>query len=185
MLIEDNLFHDLMWGTEIKADMPRFTYRHNVHYGILGRSIGGNMHSLATSGEILFNLVNAPASEFGLDVNQDGEAKRIDIYRNTFVSRVRVRNTDAQDGPFRFYNNVIVNGDSGTPNGSHIYFESVSAPSVITSINNLAGYPNASIVNSSGLLTSSYQQYLGTHGYELSESEGSPPPSPPTNIIVE
>ena len=43
------------------------------------------------------------------------------IYRNTFVGRVSVRNTDTADGPFYFTNNVIVNSDAGTPAGSHVY----------------------------------------------------------------
>lgn len=184
LLVEDNVFHDMYFATEIKADMPRFTYRGNQHYRVPGRSIGGNMHSQTTHGEILFNLVYEPAGEFALDLNQDGQAKRIDVYRNTFVGRVRVRNTDASDGPFRLYNNVIVNNDSGTPSGSHIYLESVSDASRIQGFDNLAGNPSAGIVNASGVLTGNYQQYVGSRGFQV-VGGSTTSPSPPFNIVIE
>jgi hypothetical protein len=184
MVFEDNVLHHMFYGAEIKADMPRFTYRHNTHYAIQRRAIGGNLASMTTHGEILFNLVNAPNSEFGLDLNQNSETKRVDVYRNTFVSRVRVRNTNAGDGPFNFYNNVIVNGDSGTPTGSHIYHENVSDPSRITRASNLVGYAGDNIVDSSGALTGTYRQYVGSRGYEISGLQVSPP-SPPTDLVVE
>lgn len=184
LLIEDNVFRDVFFATEIKADMPRFTYRGNQHYRVPGRSIGGNMHSQSTHGEILFNLVNEPNGEFALDINQDSQAKRIDVYRNTFVGRVRVRNTDASDGPFRLYNNVIVNNDSGTPSGSHIYLESVSDASRIQAFDNLAGNPSANIVDSNGVLTGNYQQYVGSRGFQV-VGGSTTPPSPPFNIIIE
>lgn len=184
MLFEDNVLHHMSYGAEIKADMSRFTYRHNIHYEIERRAIGGNLASATTHGEILFNLVNAPASEFGLDLNQNSETKRVDVYRNTFVSRVRVRNTDGADGPFNFYNNVIVNNDSGTPSGSHIYHENVSDASRITRASNLAGYARDNIVDSSGNLAGSYQQYVGSRGFQISGVTMSPP-SPPTDLTVE
>lgn len=183
LLIEDNVFRDIYFATEIKADMPRFTYRGNEHRRVPGRSIGGNMHSQTTHGEILFNLVHEPNGEYALDVNQDGHAKRIDIYRNTFVGHVRVRNTDSADGPFRFYNNVIVNNDVGTPSGSHVYFENVADATRVQQFDNLVGNPSANIVDTSGSLSGSYRQYLGTRGHEI--VGGAAPPSPPSNINVD
>ena len=183
MLIEGNVLRDIYYGTELKFDMPRFTYRGNIHYNIPGRAIGGNMHAESTSGEILFNLVNAPSGEAALDVNQDGMATRIDTYRNTFVGRVRVRNTYSENGPFRFYNNVIVSNDAGTPSGSHIHHEQVHDASRVQGFDNLAGYPNDNIVDSAGSLTAAYQQFIGTRGYQIGGA--SSPPSPPTNFVVE
>lgn len=182
LVIENNVFSGMMVGTELKADAPQFTYRANRHHNIVDRAIGGNMHNTTTYGEINFNLVDGANSRFALDVNQDGMARRIDIYRNTFVGRVRVRNTDAADGPFRFYNNVIVNSDSGTPSGSHIYFEGVDGARV-TSVDNLAGYPSGNIVDASGNLASGYLNFLGTRGYQIGEATA--PPSPPANVTVE
>lgn len=183
-LIEDNIFHDVNFGVELKADMPQFTYRGNIHYRIPGRAIGGNMHSYTFHGEILFNLVNAPSGDVALDVNQDGQARRIDIYRNTFLGRIRVRYTDSDDGPFTFSNNVIVNDDSGTPAGTHIYHMEVSDPSRVVSVDNLVGYPRDGIVDSNGLLSSGYAEYFGTHGFQISGQE-SRVPLPPDNISVQ
>lgn len=182
MLIEDNNLHDLHYGTELKADMPQFTYRGNRHYNIPGRAIGGNMHESATSGEILFNLVLGSGSEAALDVNQDGMARRIDIYRNTFVGRVRVRNTDLLDGPFRFQNNVIVSNDPGTSLLSRILLESVSDLLRITQLNDLTGAPSAGIVDAAGNLTANYSQHIGSRGYQLSDL---PRPMPPTNVSAQ
>jgi hypothetical protein len=161
LLIEDNYFHDSLGGVELKADIPQFTYRHNVHERIPGISIGGNMHSYTTHGEVLFNLVK-PVGQYALDLNQDGYAKRVDIYRNTFLGRVRLRNTDAADGPFAFYNNVIVNDDSG----SHITMESVD-PSRATVSNNLVGTASDGIVDANGRLLGTYVSFTGTRGYEI------------------
>lgn len=185
-IIEDNVFYDMRYGIEIKADMPQFTYRGNTHYNISARAIGGNMHSYTTHGEILFNLVNSPSGEFALDVNQDGQAKRIDIFRNTFIGRIRARNTDSADGPFVFYNNVIVSSDAGTPSGSHIYLESVSDSSRIVSQNNIAGYPGDNIVDVTGALTPEYSEYVTTHGSQARTGgiAYNSPPNYPHNIIV-
>jgi hypothetical protein len=180
MLIEDNNLHDLWFGTELKADMPQFTYRGNRHANIPGRSIGGNMHETATSGEILFNLVLGVNSEAALDINQDGMARRIDIYRNTFVGRVRVRNTDLLDGPFRFQNNVIVSNDAGTSLLSRIHLESVLDLLRITQLNDLTGAPSAGIVDATGNLTSNYGQYVGSRGHQQGVV-----PRPPTGVTAQ
>jgi putative Ig domain-containing protein len=182
MVIENNLFRDLNYGTELKADIPQFTYRANTHLRIPGRSIGGNMNQPATHGEINFNLTNTPSGEAAFDVNQDGMATRIDVYRNTFVGRVQVRPTDAADGPFRFYDNVIISSDSGTPAGSRILNMGAVDQSRIFISNNLTGAPGGGIVDANGLLTSAYAQYRGVRGHELANVVR---PRPPTNARVE
>lgn len=178
LLIEDNVFQRMNIGTELKADMPQFTYRANKHYEVPGNSIGGNMHSYTTHGEILFNLVNVPSGQSAIDLNQDGQAKRVDVYRNTFVGRVRVRNVDTADGPFSLYNNVIVNSDPGT----HIYTENISDGSRITIRDNLVGTSSTGIVDATSSLTGTYTQYLGTRGYEVYVGVR---PQPPANVRVE
>jgi hypothetical protein len=179
MLIEDNDFTNTFFGTELKADMPQFMYRKNRHVNVPGTSIGGNMHSLTTHGEIAFNLVNSPSGTLALDVNQDGQAKRIDIYRNTFIGNVRVRNVDLLDGPFRLNNNVIVNSSSAT---SKITLESILDLLRITLIDNLTGAPSAGIVDGTGVLTSGYSQWIGTRGHQLGNEIR---PRPPTNVTAQ
>jgi hypothetical protein len=178
MLIEDNEFSAMNIATELKADMPQFTYRHNRHTGITNIAIGGNMHSVTTHGEINFNLVNSPSGNFALDVNQDGQAKRIDVYRNTFLGRVRVRNVDLTDGPFRLLNNVIVNNDSGT----RVLLEGVLDLLRVTLLDNLTGSASQNVVDATGALTANYQQYVGTRGWQVGNVVL---PRPPTNVTAQ
>lgn len=178
MLIEDNEFSTMSIATELKADMPQFTYRHNRHTNITNIAIGGNMHSLTTHGEINFNLVNSPSGNFALDVNQDGMAKRIDVYRNTFMGRVRVRNVDLLDGPFRVNNNVIVNNDSGT----RITLESIIDLVRVTLLDNLTGSTSQNVVDATGSLTANYQQYVGTRGWQVGNVVL---PRPPTAVTAQ
>jgi hypothetical protein len=175
LLIEGNRFRDMSIATELKADMPQFTYRGNTHTNISRNAIAGNMHDTPTSGEINFNVVTS-AGQFAVDLNQDGMAGKIDVYRNTLVGRVMVRNTDAADGPFNFYNNVIINNDPGT----HLYLESVSAPDRITTLNNLVGNTGSGIVDANGTLTANYAQYVGSRGHQVGVV-----PRPPTGVTVQ
>ncbi|KFZ43960.1 hypothetical protein DS62_13345 [Smithella sp. SC_K08D17] len=205
-LIEDNIMrasYDSTGGGDtegiaIKAEpLDQITVRHNTIYDITNRGIGGNMHGLY-SAEISFNRLYNVRSSTGtaLEINQDGMANNVHIYRNTIVGRVSVRNTDSSDGPFTFSTNVIINNDPG----SHIYHENVTAPSRIVLINNLVGSPSQNIINQNLNLTSSYSTYVGTRGYQLNSageplptpanlgSEGggdAAPPAPPANLRVQ
>jgi hypothetical protein len=168
LLIEDNVFHDMVEAIHLKKDVRRWTVRSNRFYDISQLAIGGNMHgddsrASTAQGEILFN--NVSAAGFALDLNQDGQALQIWVYRNTFIGRVQVRNTDASDGPFYLYQNVIVNNDSGMPAGSHIYHSLVSAAARVVLTDNLTGYPSANIVDARGSLTPAYAKSTGTHGH--------------------
>ena len=187
MLIEDTIHHDAMVAIELKDDVRRFTVRGNTLYNISVTAIGGNMQETGTHGEILFNYSRA---QIALDMNQNGMAGPIHAYRNTLIGRVRVRNTDSADGPFTIYNNVIVSDDAGTPSGSHVFLENVSAPNRVNVSNNLAGYPSDNLVDGNGYLTSGYASYVSTHGYQSRTGTTTPPPptttapQPPTNLRV-
>lgn len=168
LLIEDNVFHHMVEAIHLKKDVRRWTVRGNRFHDISQLAIGGNMHGddrrLPTAqGEILYN--NVSAAEFALDLNQDGQALQVWVYRNTFVGRVQVRNTDAADGPFYLYKNVIVNKDLGTPPGSHIQHSVVSAPNRVVLTDNLVGHPSRNIVDAQGNLTPAYVKSIGAHGH--------------------
>ncbi|HEY7497037.1 MAG TPA: putative Ig domain-containing protein [Vicinamibacterales bacterium] len=183
LLIEDTVQHDATYGVELKADVSQFTVRNNYFYDCNGFALGGNMHYDTTYGEILLNYIR---SADALQLNNDSDARTIHVYRNTLVGRVLVSATDSADGPFYFINNVIVNSNSGTPAGSHITYEEVSAPSRIIQVNNLAGYPSDNIVDGAGNLTTAYAAYRGTHGHT---GGGTTPPVPnapaaPTNVRI-
>jgi hypothetical protein len=183
LLIENTVHHTSSVGIELKDDIPQFTVRGNVFYGIDRFALGGNMHETSTYGEILYNYIR---SNQALQVNNDGMARRIDTYRNTFVGRVQVTGVGADNGPFTFSNNVIVNSDSGTPAGSHIYHDDVDAPNRIILSNNLAGNPNQNIVDANGNLTASYAQYVGTHGHQRpgGTTPGTTLPPAPRNLRI-
>jgi hypothetical protein len=165
LLIEDTTHHDSPIGIELKYDVRQFTVRGNRLYNIAGVGIGGNMHESTTGGEILFNLAQ---TGLALDINQDGMAGPIFISRNTLVGSVRVRNTDASDGPFLFTGNVIVNDDvSQGPKGSGLVFSEVSDPSRIRFTDNLVGRPKDRIVSPTGELAGSSVSHLGKSGYQI------------------
>lgn len=190
ILVEDNVCHTVYsssgladaGGVFIKGgEMQRVTVRGNTFHNVAGRAIGGNMLVLR-SAEILFNRVydirnvnnyTAPMNydPVALEVNQNGAAGVIHIYRNTFVGRVVVRNTDDSDGPFYFQHNVIVNDDPG----SHIAFDNVTAPSRAVATDNLVGKPGDKIVDAKGDLTGSFKKYLGQRGYQRGDAAPSPP----------
>ncbi len=187
MVIEDNTFRDSGNGFDLKAHVPRFDVRGNTFRNINGSALFGNMNTSGSgepaSGEWRFNNLNVPGAAFAIDVNQDGQAAEIYIYRNTIVGPAQVRNVDSADGPFRFRNNVIVNSNSGTPAGSHISQVSVSDTSRIIVSDQLTGPPSAGIVDSNGSLTPSFERYVGTHGHQLGLAPTTP--MPPENVTAD
>jgi hypothetical protein len=189
-LIENNTCHNVYssngfaddGGVFIKGgEMRRITVRGNTFHNMARRAIAGNMLVLR-SAEILFNRVydiknvnnyTEPGNynPVALEVNQNGEAGVVHIYRNTLIGRVIIYNTDAADGPFYLQHNVIVNNDSG----SHVAFENVTAASRIVLTENLVGKPEDKLVDATGNLTGSFRSYVGRRG---DQREGNPAPPP-------
>jgi hypothetical protein len=165
----------------LKMDDIQYTVRGNTLSNIRGAGLGGSMMNRGPGhyGEFAFNNVKDASNLGAIVVNQNGEAGPVYIYRNTFQGRAFVQNTDSADGPFTFAFNVIVNNDSGTPSGSHIYQQSVTAPSRIILSNNLVGYPSENIVDANGFLTAAYATYRGAVGHEIA---GANTPSAPRNL---
>jgi len=184
VLIEDNICRNVRGGESegfaLKGGvMDRVTVRHNTISNIARHGIAGNMHFLQ-SAEILFNRVSQSARDV-VEINQDGVAGPVHVYRNTLVGRVIVRNTDSTDGPFYFHNNVIINDDPG----NHIYLENVSDTSRVRITDNLTGTQSQGIVDANLNLTSGYLSYLGTRGYQIQGIAGTAPaPSAPSNVRV-
>lgn len=189
VLVEDNLFRDSADGFDLKTHVPRFEVRGNTFRNIQSRALYGNMHfggggnGESASGEWRFNNILAPNASVAVDVNQDGEASVVYVYRNTIRGRAQVREVSSDDGPFHFYNNVIVNSDSGTPPGSRITFTGVSDQSRVVIRDNLVGSPNAGIIDTNGNLTGDYAQYVGSRGHQIGTVGAWP--SPPTDFRVE
>lgn len=174
LLWEDCRFHDSGTGPDLKSDVVRFEVRSCSFYDNRNRMAGlfGNMHPARggeITGEIRFNkmLCGGSPSMVALEVNQDGLANVVHIYRNTLLGVVNVRNTDQSDGPFHFSRNVIVNVGSGD---SHISFESVSDPSRVTMTENLAGGPADGIVDAQGNLMGTFRTQIGKRGHQLPQT---------------
>jgi hypothetical protein len=159
-------------GIAIKGGrMSRVTVRHNIVDNVVQKGIGGNMNVL-DSAEILFNRVYN-ARDNAIDINQDSMvAGPVHVYRNTIVGQARVREADSSDGPFYFYNNVLINNDGG--NG--IYYENVTDRSRIQANNNLVSSPSQSIIEPNLNLTPAYASYVGTHGYQTGNTTRYAPP---------
>lgn len=177
LLIEDTVHHGGVVGVELKADVRRFEVRGSRFHDFSLNALGGNMHGAGTtpttSGEIRFN--NVASTGMALNLNQDGMALAIDVYRNTFAGRVRIQNTDGADGPFTFARNVIVNGDGAQTPLPGFYFENVSAPSRVVASEDLVGAPADGIIDSEGNLTAAYASYVGTRGHQLGTACGITP----------
>lgn len=174
LLWEDCKFRDSGIGPDLKSDISRFEVRTCLFVNNRNEAAGlfGNLHPARgrdITGEIRFNRMLCPdPRQQAMDVNQDGLANEIHLYRNTFVGVVRVRNTDSEDGPFHFVRNVIVNASSSP---DHIQFEAVSAPNRIVSQDNLSGTPSDQIVDAEGNLTGKSRSWIGTRGHQVVRSE--------------
>jgi hypothetical protein len=172
LLWEDCKFRDSGIGPDLKADVVRFEVRGCTFAGNRGPMAGlfGNMHPARgggqITGEIRFNrmLCGHGPDLYALEVNQDGLANEIHIYRNTLLGVVNVRSTDSADGPFRFSRNVIVNLGSGA---ERVRFEAVSDPSRVVFAENLVGSPADGIVDAEGKLLGSYKSHIGRRGHQL------------------
>jgi hypothetical protein len=174
LLWEDNVFRDSGNGPDLKAHLPRFEVRACSFFGNDGltpglfgnMSVGDDLIGETTTGEVRHNRILAGDSPdaAAMEVNQNSEAGRIELYRNTFIGGVRVLFADSEDGPFVFDSNVIVNSSTET---DHITLYESTDPSVIEYADNLAGFPNDGIVDADGNLTGSYTQWLGLRGHQI------------------
>jgi hypothetical protein len=180
VLWEDSLFHGSGGGPALKAHVPRFEVRGCEFYdneGIIAPAgLFGNMNfgdeengfGSYASGEIRFNRFACGDSWdiLAAELNQDGQAASIHVYRNTIVGTIRVRaiaENPSTDGPFDFYKNVVVH--SG-PQMIRLD-EDVNDPSRVLDRDNVFGPPSEGIVDADGDLTPAYEQYLGTHGWQI------------------
>lgn len=141
------------------------------------RAIGGNWSDgTATErgyGEIMFNNILS-ATDYVLDLNNDGELDAVYVYRNTFAGvPVGVQNLHASIGPFTFTNNVIINAQaaSGSCPAKFHCFDLSLTPVDYTRLvltDNLTGVAADSITDANGALQGSYRtSWLGTRGWEL------------------
>jgi hypothetical protein len=148
--------------------------------------LGGNMQfgsggvGETSSGEIRFNLIDRRSVTDGwaLSLNQNADSGAMFVYRNTFIGRVRINNASNVLGPFRIYQNVIINADPGTK----VSYSDGSASDRVVVQDNLTGTLSSNMVDTQGRLTSAYQTYVGTRGHQIGTEIR---PRPPTALSVQ
>jgi hypothetical protein len=181
-LIADNHFHDIGAAFSPKDSARFWTFRNNtVDTFPLGHCLSSNMNAgvYTTSGEFCFNNLNGPfdgegSSDYGAMewgptwISPVGASQ---VYRNTIRGVVGFAQFDTDDGPFTFFRNVIINGDSSTSPNTHMREVSgFSAPdwSRVTDSENLKGTSGAGYIDAAGLLTGSARtSYLYLRGHEV------------------
>lgn len=177
-VIENNVFRNgsgsPLEGLALKHADRHVDVRSNFFDGAFGSgAINGNWNDDGNM-EIRFNtILNSPltysdAAAKAMTINHDALANNpVYIYRNTIEGTVFLRYGAPGNGPFRFYDNVVVNENAGTPAGSHVTFGSVADASVFLSSGNLAAYPADNVIDADGNLTSAYASYRGARGAQL------------------
>jgi hypothetical protein len=147
-----------------------------------GQGIWVDTYSTTQDIEISYNLVKVQ-SGYALWVGQElATYGAITSLRNTYVgAAVTVDNLVGSSGPVSFDRDVIVNDSSSAANRITTN-SSQSILSAVKTQNLLVGSLSAGIVNSDGNLTGSYEQYVGTRGYQRTGTTDKAPASPTLSV---
>ncbi len=147
-----------------------------------GQGIWVDTYSYTANIEIAYNLVRAN-SDAALWIGQEPAAYgRFEMYRNTFIGEdIKISNLSSSSGPVSFLNDVVISTSGGTMNTA----DSSAATSRMTQSGLLVGSLSAGIVDTSGNLTTAYQNYIGQKGYQRSGGTTAAPPPPPINLTVQ
>lgn len=181
VLVEDNVFHAIgPHALGPKSGTQRWDIRNNVFYNNGRDSIGvqyyGTQDYLSGDIEIRFNLVKSGGGAVQINANQDRVGLPVYIYRNTIIADMVAGRVTEDNGPFHFYNNVIVNNLQEQDKIKKIYTE---VPSRLVIYNNLVGSFSSSVVDPQGYLTSNYSVYIGSHGHQVGNR-----PMSPTSLLI-
>jgi hypothetical protein len=179
-------FEDHTESIALKAAAVQYTVRANRFNDVTQAIVGNQGHYAGDgidnpTGEVCFNLIQvrdpAAGEAYAMHFNQNAEAGQQWIYRNTMIGgKVLALNVGTPNGPFRLFNNVFVNPNSGTPAGSHVTHQGVTDASRIVlgddnggdAEDNLAGVAADGITDGAGLLQGSYRApHLGRKGHEI------------------
>lgn len=153
-----------------KEGTPKWTIRGNTMADNEFNSINlqySNSHGIPSGDlEICFNTVVSGGGLVRINSNHTLEGLPVYVYRNTLVADVEAIALTANNGPFEFRNNIIVN-DSTEP--SHITPVDIDDASRLIMEDNLTGSAGDGIVDGDGLLQGSYRtDYLNEVGAEIS-----------------
>jgi hypothetical protein len=187
VLVTGNRFSDFTAG-DSKAIGPKtnnsmWFIRDNRINMANGQGIWVDTYATTRDIEISYNLVQMAAGQ-ALWVGQElATYGAITSLRNTYIGgSVLVDNLVGSSGPVSFDRDVIVNNSS---NANKISTNSSSGTlSSVAASNLLTGSLSGGVVDSSGNLTGTYAQYVGTRGYQR-DGAADKFPSPPTAVIAQ
>lgn len=183
LVIEDNTFSNTalgpagqgnIEGIAVKATTRFLDVRGNTLDGIVQHAIGGNFnqcHDVWIRFNNVQNAYGGAGEDYGALVLNYMTVDVGEVYvdRNTFEGNVTVREASAEDGPFHFRDNVIVNDNAASEPLPGIVCASCEAPQTVTVDSpDLVGTAQDGVIDDDGRLAGSYRaRYLGLVGHEL------------------
>lgn len=181
VLVEDNTLHQIRsHPISPKEGTARWFIRgnhmYNNPYNSINVQYASSNESQSGDIEISYNLVEAGGGTVRMNSNQTSSGRPVYIYRNTFLDEVNVLKVTSSNGPFYYYDNVIVNDTSYPDKMKRVYIDD---PSRLILTNNLTGNSSENIVDTKGNLATDYSVYVGTRGYQIGN-----PPLPPIGFSV-
>jgi hypothetical protein len=206
VLIENNDFFGNV-SSGLSGITTCIAAKYATHYitirGNLFRTNGGSAFGTSMNGtfigssniEFLYNLFYRGDGDLyvneRINMRTDyGGTNYFHFYRNAIVGNLTFDNLDGnncENGPWNLYNNVIINPATADPSSytkvDHIQYRFTCSNNPQNCINdnyNLKGTQSDNIIGSNGKLSSSHQQYLGTHGWQF--SDGSTPMDKTTSL---
>jgi len=184
VLIENNYLHDIdghaigpkegtaMWFIRNNKFFNNPLDAIGIQYSDTGGILSGHI-------EVSYNLVlqGAGGGWVRVNSNQTASGHPVYVFRNTILGElVQAARPTASNGPFHFYNNVIVNDSTHADKIQQLNVEDVSKV-VVT--DGLTGGYSDSVVDSDGFLEpTNFGDYIGTHGHQVGAR-----PSAPIDLI--
>jgi hypothetical protein len=176
VLVENNYFHAIgdvvgnfnSHALGMKVRSKRWDVRGNLFRNNGGFSIweyyGFESANLSGDNEHSFNVIEEGGGTFGLNTRQNSVGDPIYVHRNTILANLEQGRVETTNGPFYWYQNVIVNASVAPDKMSK---GTISAPERLIIENNLMGTTADGITDAQGNLTAAYSEFVGTRGHNL------------------
>jgi hypothetical protein len=139
-------------------------FRNNGGYSIWEYYGNNGIPLQSGTNEISYNVIEESGGTVGLNTRQNAEGDAIYVHRNTILANLEQGRVDATNGPFYWYQNVIVNS-SVAPD--KMLKGAISAPERLIIENNLTGTAADGITDAQGNLTAAYAEFNGTRGHQV------------------
>ena len=164
-LVENNIVTNIAGHSiSAKTDTKNWAIRGNKITGSTITGISTQCYPDLMDTEISHNYVKVASGDalrLNFEWNETTGAEY--IHHNTIVGPIELINALPTNGPWVFYNNVIVNstgGDKVTKTGW-------STSTSYTNSNNLSETVEANILDANGFLLPAYSEYIGVMGWQV------------------